>query len=477
MSQLDINVGRGDVGRLLNRFAGEDYASGSSNHVVCGGDECQEYCCNPISPVNTTKHLEPLEVVQPLLNMTLQVSEMPPTKSLPPFDRLPPTIMCLPAELVARILFFVFIITECTLKDVKSFITTSRYFYFQFRFMLFSLKPIHFNEYSLGDSSCLNFSHIRSIVKSPMICSWIKDIIVVSREKGVITRRPSSKVASSVIQSLLRTPRPESFQNLFLHNFDRFTSLESLTIGTNSFHWLRYLCSETPVTLKRLTIIIENYKLSNFNIKINDQIERMINTIDECKFKLESFSISSNKAIVQSFVHVMFCLKLQSSLANPQDFIQAYFNKQYVKTFEHYEASRRMGLLWFGYLLYKILDNSRETLTSLVFERIDMALIFNSWFPVQYNYKFPKLRYLLIDNVSHVRLNQWIGQMELANSTLRDNFKHMHVLLNDTIHQALLVKEFTHFENGNVPGSKPWILKKNAPRALQKYLQELQTSP
>lgn len=323
-----------------------------------------------------------------------------PTPKTSPIEPL--LLEHLPAELVARILYFLFLQSNNSLNHIVAFISTNKLFYSKYSFLLYTLKPLTLT--SEQDGPGLNSHQLTSFLNNQDVAHNIVSMAIIYNWKD----DDSLSKRKIFLGKLLRRGRANNIDKILMDNFFIFDRLASLTLRTDTIHCFRFLDHRSPRTLQNLKIIILGYRSARFNIANKNQILNYIHNVAKSAFSLRTFEISSDSPIVPTMVHSIFCWRMMDRHMNLEDFLTNYFNSRAVRLYEEINLTLKMGLIWFGYLLYSILDRSRDTLKLASFERIDISLVFNKRFPENYNYRFPILRMFVFDMTSFMYLHDWV---------------------------------------------------------------------
>lgn len=132
----------------------------------------------------------------------------------------------------------------------------------------------------------------------------------------------------------------------------------------------------------------------------------------------------------------------------------------------------------FGLIIYKLLDKFRNSLKSIELEKVDFSLIFNSsmvnWalHKIIYNFQFPTLRLLVVDNISSLKLSTWIKAFQEGNSSFR-NDKPLFIVMHDELSGYLHTKTVGSHDGSNRGIHQRWLHSKDALKTMRNIRLEL----
>lgn len=400
-----------------------------------------------------------------------------------------------PKEIVERILFYLYVRSEKKFKNILSVLYTEKYFYRNFLYMIYTLKPI---VVALQDSSEHISSDHSGVISLEIFTKYnlwnkIRVLNITHYTKfrllDSIWRHKKKKIISSdknCITSDREKIRKDSMA-FFSQNLNNFCCLTSLTIKTNNFSFLYIFCSEIPQTLIKMSIIIDNYSLANLNnffAKNPECARKIITGIKSTTFNLEYFLISSTKPIMQSKIQSFFCINLKMNLnfinedlrsnffSHDENFVSCYYKSRCVNHYEYFNYKKKYYLIIFGYLIYKLLSQNKISLKSIEMENFDLALIFNKSFKKNYSYLFPNLRFFFFDSTSLNKLSTWFHDFEIKNSYRKNNGSFSLIIaIHNSLQNNLLTTTSDFFSTR--AQNKVWIALKNPKESVERLKADL----
>lgn len=331
------------------------------------------------------------------------------------------TITDFPEEIIEKILFTLASIAppHARLRDVVRFICTCRYLFGKYLYILYHIRPITVENKpsKLRGKGRLNLRNWNYICTHPLSVTDRIPLLNIVSTSLVLPWFYGSKV--SYLRGI--SPSVTAFNSAIANNLDKFRCLTSLNVSSDNANILQFIlhCQ----SLRHFKWLIA-YKKNSFNrdyTALRDKVDGFVP-----RNNLETFVISSDKPIVQSLVPKFLFHQL-----HPHD----YFLLDEIRELER---KHLFGLLQFGEILYQLLDKFRTSLLLVELHKVDGALIFNESHELtSYNYHFPGLKLLLIDNTSILKLSFWIKTFQKNNLTLR-NQKPCFITINDSISGRLL---------------------------------------
>lgn len=266
----------------------------------------------------------------------------------------------------------------------------------------------------------------------------------------------AAPVATSTISKIWHDFKYNEHDDLLQKSLSSFIRLHTLVISGSCLKPLSFLFNG-PASLKNFGFVIHQ-KGRGFKKTLYQQAARFLAILAEkgpFRFQLEGLKIASDEPISQSSIHPIF---VSRRAMRAEDFYNAYFGSRRVLKFEKFRLETRKGLITFGLALYKVLDSFRETLTLIETEQVDMALVFNahlmqkinenhalssSQFHLHgfesYNYCFPRLKMMSLDNASYSRIDAWVEFLQQSNLDVREKH-HLVLALHYSIGRLLMVK-------------------------------------
>lgn len=272
---------------------------------------------------------------------------------------------------------------------------------------------------------------------------------------------------------LRETFKLTEFDMILQRNLPRFKILHSLNLSGRNIKMISYLC-HLPQNLKSISLFID-FKEHNFNN--SEELEEMLSIIEKTEKHptIENFQVYSDNPIMQTRIHSNLYLGKTKTPALYTD----YFSTQVVARFEKLNFKRKRGLVLLGMIIYVLLDKFRHSLKSIELEKLDCALIFNSSIdstiirPLEYNFQFPRLRLLLVDSISSIKLNTWIKEFQDFNLSFR-NEKPLFIAIRDELSGYLHTKTATQQQNHPNGRKEKWLHTKDPRRVLEKIKLDLE---
>lgn len=261
--------------------------------------------------------------------------------------------------------------------------------------------------------------------------------------------------------------------DLLLHLYlPQFRILHTLNIRGRHIKLLLYFCF-LPESLKSLSLFID-YKEPCFNNY--QELNSILQAIESknTNTALENFQVYSDNPIMQTRIHSNFYLVK----GKPVITYREYFSTQVVSKYEKYNFKRKKGLVVFGLIMYKLLDKFRKSLKSIELEKVDFSLIFNSsvvnsaLHKTIYNFHFPTLRLLVVDNISSLKLNTWIKAFQEGNSSFR-NDKPLFIVMHDELSGYLHTKTVGSHYGSQGAIHQRWLHSKDALKTMRNIRLEL----
>lgn len=359
----------------------------------------------------------------------------------------------LPMGVLRRILFFVCIgpkARDCdkvsgSTTDLLNMLYTCKELYENYIYMAYTMRPLVLKDDSVSLFNLFNLKKYRTHGSKCMkYIGSQRSIRDNTRALNVITS-PSLfyrkyKVEEGEAVSEFAEPFKLTRFDLLLHlHLPQFRILHTLNIRGRHIKLLLYFCF-LPESLKSISLFID-YKEHSFNNyqELNAILQAIENKSTNAA--LENFLVYSNNPIMQTRIHSNFYLVK----GKPVITYNEYFSTQVVSKYEKYNFRRKKGLVVFGLIMYKLLDKFRNSLKSIELEKVDFALIFNSsivnstFRKITYNFHFPTLRLLAVDNISSLKLNTWIKAFQEDNSSFR-NDKPLFIVMHDELSGYLHTK-------------------------------------
>lgn len=386
----------------------------------------------------------------------------------------------LPMGVIRRIFYFV-----CTQGqdsgvniDLLNMLYTCKELYENYIYMAYTIRPLILKDDSAG---IFNFFNSKKNTKHGSKCmKYIgsqRSIRDNTRALNIIT---SSSLFNKKFKHKGGVPASELAGQIKLTRFDlllhlylpQFRILHTLNIRGRHIKLLLYFCF-LPESLKSLSLFID-YKEPSFNNyqELNSILQAIENK--NTNTALENFQVYSNNPIMQTRIHSNFYLVK----GKPVITYREYFSTQVVSKYEKYNFKRKKGLMIFGLIIYKLLDKFRNSLKSIELEKVDFSLIFNSsmvnWalHKIIYNFQFPTLRLLVVDNISSLKLSTWIKAFQEGNSSFR-NDKPLFIVMHDELSGYLHTKTVGSHDGSNRGIHQRWLHSKDALKTMRNIRLEL----
>lgn len=396
------------------------------------------------------------------------------------------TFLDLPMGIIRRILYFV-----CTspglgceelrigkMTDLLNMLFTCKELYEDYVYMVYTVRPLVLTDDSI---SLMNFvgrktgkrhgSRCMTHIGSKMSIRENIRVLNIVTSSGLFHRKYRQKpdIAICQLENAFKLTR---FDMLLVSYLPRFRILHTLNISGRHIKLMLYFCF-LPDSLKSITVFID-YRERNFNN--SDMLRSVLLTIENSTSNptLEYFQVYSTHPIMQTRIHSHFCLVKGKSISSRNE----YFSNQVVSKYENYNFKRKKGLVLFGIIIYKLLDKFRKSLKSIELGKLDFSLVFNSNTfnsprdRVEYDFHFPALRLLVIDNVSSLKLNTWISDFQEENSNFR-NHRPLFIAMYDDISGYLHTKTVCCKDKHNVIRAK-WLHSKDPDKTMKSIKRELE---
>ncbi|CUM65331.1 uncharacterized protein PRCAT00002966001 [Priceomyces carsonii] len=340
------------------------------------------------------------------------------------------SILQLPEELIARILYFVHIESYQSkashFGDLLSMLYTCKFLYYKFEYMIYTLKPLILKNKS---KSSPGKSLLKKIASNCLIQQRIR---VLSIEDSVPQKR-------FLVNFLFKDQVSE---DLILDNLQSLLGLRTLVISSHSGSITKYLLN-APSSLTSFELHLETTFSTNLRFRYTlESIIEQINLLDSIKdfnFSLQNIKITSSRPIVKSKIHSIFLLGSFRIDEDYDNLAANYFNSSIVRKFDKFNHPRKQILHNFGHLVHRILTLNKSSLKSIELQQFDFALIMGRHSKVETVFLFPTLKLLLIDNISLLWRDAWLAQFQMKNRTFR-NGRPLFIVIDNKVTGTLMLK-------------------------------------